>query len=171
MSREPERPFLPMSWELGGDLMSGMADSIRERRARESWEEWEEGVDEGETTTVEEAWERVWEDEEENEWEDEEWEEEDEWEDEEEEWEDETWKEPLTEELKSVFKKALGPLVDFMADVATLATVPAALLLLATAHQTTFDILETALLLWGATAATLMIANTKTRLLQKLRLR
>jgi hypothetical protein len=58
-----------------------------------------------------------------------------------------------------------------MADVATLATVPAALLLLATAYQTTFGILETALLLWGATAATLMIANAKTRLLQKLRLR
>jgi hypothetical protein len=32
---EPERPFLPMSGELGGDFMSGMADSIRERRARE----------------------------------------------------------------------------------------------------------------------------------------
>jgi hypothetical protein len=44
---EPERPFLPMSWELGGDFMSGMADSIRERRAREVPEpEREEGVDE-----------------------------------------------------------------------------------------------------------------------------
>jgi hypothetical protein len=32
---ETERPFLPMSWELGGDFMSGMADSIRERGARE----------------------------------------------------------------------------------------------------------------------------------------
>jgi hypothetical protein len=43
---EPERPFLPMSWELGGDFMSGMADSIRERRAREVPEpEREEGVD------------------------------------------------------------------------------------------------------------------------------
>jgi len=130
--------------------VSGSCDSIRERRARESWEDGrEEGV-EVETTTVEEAWQKIWEDEE---------------------WEDETWKEPLTEELKSVFKKALGPLVDFMADVATLATVPAALLLVATAYQTTFNVLETALLLWGATAATLMIANTKTRLLQKLRLR
>jgi hypothetical protein len=37
---ELERPFLPMSWELGGDFMSGMADSIRERGAREvpGWE-------------------------------------------------------------------------------------------------------------------------------------
>ena len=130
--------------------MSGSCDSIRERRARESWEDGrEEGV-EVETTTVEEAWQKIWEDEE---------------------WEDETWKEPLTEELKSVFKKALGPLVDFIADVATLATVPVALLLLATAYQTTFGILETGLLLFGATAATLMIANAKTRLLQKLRLR
>jgi hypothetical protein len=154
---EPERPFLPMSRELGGDFMSGMADSIRERRAREVPER-KEGVVEDETT-FEEEWP-----------EDEEWEEE-EWEDEEEEWEDETWKEPLTEELKSVFKKALGPLVDFITDVATLATVPAALLLLATAYQTTFGILETALLLFGATVATLMIANAKTRLLQRLRLR
>jgi hypothetical protein len=32
---ETERPFLPMSGELGGDFVSGMADSIRERRARE----------------------------------------------------------------------------------------------------------------------------------------
>jgi hypothetical protein len=146
---EPERPFLPMSWELGGDFMSGMADSIRERRAREVPER-KEGVED--ETTFEEEWP-----------EDEEWEEE-------EEWEDETWKEPLTEELKSVFKKALGPLVDFIADVATMATVPAALLLLATAYQTTtFDILETGLLLFGATVATLMIANTKQRLLRKLR--
>jgi hypothetical protein len=154
---EPERPFLPMSWELGGDFMSGMADSIRERRAREVPER-KEGVVEDETT-FEEEWP-----------EDEEWEEE-EWEDEEEEWEDETWKEPLTEKLKSVFKKALGPLVDFAIDVTTIATVPAALLLLATAYQTTFGILETALLLFGATVATLMIANAKTRLLQRLRLR
>jgi hypothetical protein len=42
---EPERPFLPMSGELGGDFMSGMADSIRERRAREVPER-EEGVEE-----------------------------------------------------------------------------------------------------------------------------
>jgi hypothetical protein len=152
---EPERPFLPMSWELGGDFVSGMADSIRERRAREVPER-KEGVVEDETT-FEEEWP-----------EDEEWEEE-EWEDEEEEWEDETWKEPLTEELKSVFKKALGPLVDFITDVATIATVPAALLLLATAYQTTFGILETGLLLFGATVATMMIANTKQRLLRKLR--
>jgi hypothetical protein len=46
---EPERPFLPMSWELGGDFMSGMADLIRERRAREVPEpEREEGVEEKE---------------------------------------------------------------------------------------------------------------------------
>ena len=154
---EPERPFLPMSWELGGDFMSGMADSIRERRAREVPER-KEGVVEDETT-FEEEWP-----------EDEEWEEE-EWEDDEEEWEDETWKEPLTEKLKSVFKKALGPLIDFIADVATMATVPAALLLLATAYQTTFGILETALLLWSGTAVTLMIANAKQKLLQRLRLR
>jgi len=41
---ETERPFLPMSGELGGDFMSGMADSIRERRAREVPER--EGVEE-----------------------------------------------------------------------------------------------------------------------------
>jgi hypothetical protein len=136
-----------MSWELGGDFMSGMADSIRERRAREV-PGWKEGV---ETT---------------EEWpEDEEWEEE-EWEEEDEEWE--------VSEKPTLFERVSGLLIgfiDFMADVATLATVPAALLLVATAYQTTFDILETALLLWGATAATLMIANAKTRLLQKLRLR
>ena len=153
---EPERPFLPMSGELGGDFMSGMADSIRERGAREVPAPTEEGVVEDETT-FEEEWP-----------EDEEWEEE-EWEDDGEEREDEAWKEPLTEKLKSVFKKALGPLVDFIADVATMATVPAALLLLATAYQTTFDVVETALLLFGATVATLTIANTKQRLLRKLR--
>jgi hypothetical protein len=153
---ETERPFLPMSWELGGDFMSGMADSIRERRAREV-PGWKEGVVEDETT-FEEEWP------EDEEWEEEEWEEEDEWDDEE--WE--------VSEKPTLFERVSGLLIgfiDFMADVATLATVPAALLLLATAYQTTFGILETALLLWGATAATLMIANAKTRLLQKLRLR
>jgi hypothetical protein len=153
---EPERPFLPMSGELGGDFMSGMADSIRERRAREVPER-KEGVVEDETT-FEEEWP------EDEEWEEEEWEEEDEWDDEE--WE--------VSEKPTLFERVSGLLIgfiDFMADVATLATVPAALLLLATAYQTTFGILETALLLWGATAATLMIANAKTRLLQKLRLR
>jgi hypothetical protein len=152
---EPERPFLPMSWELGGDFMSGMADSIRERRAREVPER-KEGVED--ETTFEEEWP------EDEEWEEEEWEEEDEWDDEE--WE--------VSEKPTLFERVSGLLIgfiDFMADVATLATVPAALLLLATAYQTTFGILETALLLWGATAATLMIANAKTRLLQKLRLR
>jgi hypothetical protein len=55
----PERPFLPMSWELGGDFMSGMADSIRERRAREVPAPTEEGVEE----TFDE-WEEEWEEEE-----------------------------------------------------------------------------------------------------------
>jgi hypothetical protein len=146
-----------MSWELGGDFVSGMADSIRERGAREVPAPTEEGVVEDETT-FEEEWP------EDEEWEEEEWEEEDEWDDEE--WE--------VSEKPTLFERVSGLLIgfiDFMADVATLATVPAALLLLATAYQTTFGILETALLLWGATAATLMIANAKTRLLQKLRLR
>jgi hypothetical protein len=150
---EPERPFLPMSWELGSDFMSGMADSIRERRAREVPER-KEGVED--ETTFEEEWP------EDEEWEEEEWEEEDEWDDEE--WE--------VSEKPTLFERVSGLLIgfiDFIADVATLATVPAALLLLATAYQTTFGILETALLLWGATAATLMIANTKQRLLRKLR--
>jgi hypothetical protein len=154
---ETERPFLPMSWELGGDFMSGMADSIRERRAREVPAPTEEGVVEDETT-FEEEWP------EDEEWEEEEWEEEDEWDDEE--WE--------VSEKPTLFERVSGLLIgfiDFIADVATLATVPAALLLVATAYQTTFGILETALLLWSGTAVTLMIANAKTRLLQKLRLR
>jgi hypothetical protein len=138
---EPERPFLPMSGELGGDFMSGMADSIRERRAREV-----------------PGWEGVVEEEEEEEWPEEEWE------DDEEEWEDE-----VPEKLRAVLMKALGPLIDFIVDITTMATVPAALLLLVTAYQTTFGILETGLLLFGATVATLMIANTKQRLLRKLR--
>ena len=152
----PERPFLPMSWELGGDFMSGMADSIREWRAREVPAPTEEGV-------VEEAIEEF----------EEEWpEEEDEWE-EEEEWEDEEWEEEeplsMSEKLMMLIKRATVPLVEFAIDTATLATVPAALLLLATAYQTTtFGILETALLLFGATTTTLMIANAKTRLLQRL---
>jgi hypothetical protein len=62
--------------------------------------------------------------------------------------------------------------VDFVIDVTTIATVPAALLLVATAYQTTtFDIVETALLLWSGTAMTLMIADAKQKLLQRLRLR
>ena len=145
-----------MSWELGGDFMSGMADSIRERGAREVRKE---GV-EDETTTVEEAWERVWEDEEEDEWEDEEWED-----------DEEEWEEPLSEKLRTALMKALGPLIDFVADVATMATVPTALLLMANAYQTTTFGLETALLLWFATATTLMIANAKQRLLRRFRLR
>jgi hypothetical protein len=149
----PERPFLPMSWELGGDFMSGMADSIRERRAREVPER-KEGVED--ETTFEEEWP------EDEEWEEEEWEEEDEWDDEE--WE--------VSEKPTLFERVSGLLIgfiDFIADVATLATVPTALLLVATAYQTTFGILETGLLLFGATVATLMIANTKQRLLRKLR--
>ena len=146
--------------------MSGSCDSIRERRARESWEDGrEEGVVEDETTTVEEAWERVWEDEEEDEWEDDEYEDE-EWE-EEEEWEDEEW------EPKTLIERVLGPLIDFVVDVATMVTVPTALLLIATTYHTTttFDIiLEVALLLFGATTATLMITNTKQKLLRRLRL-
>jgi len=140
--------------------MSGHADSIR--RAREIRKE---GVED--ETTFEEEWP-------EEEWEDEEWEEDDEewdeWE-EDDEWEEEEWEEPLSEKLKTLFKKALGPLVDFVIDVATIATVPAALLLLATAYQTTFGVLETALLLWSGTAMTLMITNAKQKLLQRLRLR
>jgi hypothetical protein len=126
--------------------MSGNTDSIR--RAREIRKE---GV-------VEETF-------------DEEWEDEEEWE--EDEWEEEEWEESLTERLKALFVKALGPLVDFIADVATIALVPAALLLVATAYHTTmtFDIVETALLLWAGTAITLMIADAKQRLLRRLRLR
>jgi hypothetical protein len=138
--------------------MSGHADSIR--RAREIRKE---GVDEGETTTVEEAWERVWEDEE-DEWD--EWEEEEE---DEEEWEEES----LTEKALNAIEALLPRLVDFVADVATIALVPTALMLLAIAlfQKTSFDFLETGLLVGGATVATLMIANAKTRLLQRLRLR
>jgi hypothetical protein len=127
--------------------MSGHADSIR--RARESWKEGvvEDGV------TFEEEW-----PEEEDEWEDEEWEEEDEWE------------ESMT---KKVLNVLLPRLADFVIDVATIAMVPATLLLLSIAlfKRATFDLLETGLLVGGATVTTLMIANTKTRLLQRLRLR
>jgi len=148
-----ERPFLPMSWELGGDFMSGMVDSIRERRAREV--PGREGGIEDETI--------------EEEWPEEEWEEEDEWEDEE--WEDEEWEEeePLSvlEKLMMLIKRATVPLVEFAIDTATLVTVPAALLLLAY-QTTTFGILETALLLFGATTTTLMIANAKQKLLRRL---
>jgi hypothetical protein len=150
---EPERPFLPMSWELGGDFMSGMADSIRERRAREVPAPTEEGVE-----TTKEEWE-------EEEWEEDEWEDE-EWEDGEEEWEDEEWE---VSEKPTLLSGLLIGFIDFIADVATLATVPTALLLVA--YQTTFDVVETFLLLFGATATTLMITNTKTRLIQRLRLR
>jgi hypothetical protein len=159
---EPERPFLPMSGELGGDFVSGMADSIRERRAREV-PGWKEGVDKGETT-IEEAWERVWEweDEEEDEWENEEWEEEeDEWEDEE---DKEEWK--LTEAIEALLPR----LADFVVDVATIALVPTTLMLAAIAlfQRTTFDFLETALMLGVTTAVALMIADAKQKLLRRL---
>jgi len=130
--------------------MSGMADSIRERRAREVPEK-EEGVVEEAIEEFEEEW-----PEEEEEWEDE-------WEDEEE------WEEPLSP--RTLIERVLGPLLDFVVDVTTLAAVPAALLLIATQTTAYFDIVETALLLWSGTAITLMISNAKTRLLQKLRLR
>jgi hypothetical protein len=147
MSQETERPFLPMSWELGGDFMSGMADSIRERRAREvpGWE----GV-------VEEAFD--------------EWEEEEEWEDDE--WEEEEWEASLTEKVLNAVEALLPRLADFIIDVATIALIPTTLTLLAIVSQkTSFDLLDTGLLLFGATVATLTIANAKTRLLQRLRLR
>ena len=158
---EPERPFLPMSGELGGDFMSGMADSIRERGAREVPEpEREEGV---EKTTVD-AWERVWEEEE---WE----EEEDEWEDEEdkEEWEEEELK--LTEKALNAIEALLPRLVGFMIDVATIALIPTTLTLLALAllQRPVFDFLETALMLGVTTAVALMIADAKQRLLQRLK--
>jgi hypothetical protein len=138
---EPERPFLPMSGELGGDFMSGMADSIRERGAREV-PGWKEGVVEEAIEEFEEEWP-------------------------EEEWEDEEW-EVLSEKPRTLIERVLGLLIDFITDVVTLATVPTALLLVATAYQTTFGILETALLLFGATTATLMIANAKQKLLRRL---
>jgi uncharacterized protein YqhQ len=150
---ETERPFLPMSGELGGDFVSGMADSIRERGAREVPAPTEEGV---EKTTFEEAWQKMWEDE---------------WEEDEEEWEEEEWK--LTEKVLNAVEALLPRLADFVVDVATITLVPTTLMLVAIAifQTTVFGFLETSLLLWGATAVTLMIANAKTRLLQKLRFR
>jgi hypothetical protein len=162
----PERPFLPMSGELGGDFMSGMADSIRERGAREVPAPTEEGVVEEAIEEFEEEWE------EEDEWEDEEdeW---DEWEEEEgdEEWGEEEWKRSLAKKILNTTKALLPRLVDFITDVATIALVPTTLMLVTIIifQTTVFGFLETSLLLWGATAATLMIANAKTRLLQKLR--
>jgi hypothetical protein len=162
MSRETERPFLPMSWELGGDLMSGMADSIRERRAREVPEpEREEGV---EKTTVE-AWERVWEEE----WEEEEWEEEEEWPEEEDEWEDEEWKEPLSEKLKTIFKKALGPLVDFVIDTAAIVAIPTVVTLSMITLFRTTDIVEVYLATGAATVITILVSDAKQKLLQRLK--
>jgi hypothetical protein len=50
MKTKTARSSLPMSGELGGDFMSGMADLIRERRAREVPEPEREGVDEVRST-------------------------------------------------------------------------------------------------------------------------
>jgi hypothetical protein len=161
---EPERPFLPMSWELGGDFMNGMADSIRERGAREVPAPTEEGVDKGETT-IEEAWERVWEWEDEedewDEWEEEEWED-DEWEEEEE------WKESLTERVLALVP--VPQLVGFAVDVATIA-IPAMLMLLVIVlfQKTTFEIFETAMLVGGATLITMFVSDAKQKLLQRLK--
>jgi hypothetical protein len=55
----PERPFLPMSWELGGDFMSRMVDSIRERGAREVPAPTEEGVEEKEIRSMIASLERI----------------------------------------------------------------------------------------------------------------
>jgi hypothetical protein len=144
MSRETERPFLPMSGELGGDFVSGMADSIRERGAREV-PGWKEGVVE------------------EEEWPEEEWEEEDEWEDEE--WEDE-WEESLTEKVLALMPRLVG----FAVDVATIA-IPAMLMLLAIVlfQKTTFEIFETAMLVGGATLITMFVSDAKQKLLQRLK--
>ncbi|MFZ8857237.1 MAG: hypothetical protein ACO2O1_03205 [Candidatus Caldarchaeales archaeon] len=163
----PERPFLPMSWELGGDLMSGMADSIRERRAREVPEPEREGVVEGETTTVEKAWKRTWKKEEE--WEEEEWEEEEEWPEEEDEWEDEEWKEPLSEKLKTIFKKALGPLVDFVIDTAAIVAIPTVVTLSMITLFRTTDIVEVYLATGAATVITILVSDAKQKLLQRLK--
>jgi hypothetical protein len=128
--------------------MSGNTDSIR--RAREIRKE---GVVEDETTFEEE------------------WPEDDEWEDEE--WEEEEWEESLTEKALNAIEALMPRLVGFAADVATMALIPTVLMLLAIAifQRTTFEIFETALLLGGATATTLMIADGKQKLLQRLRLR
>jgi proline/glutamate/leucine-rich protein 1 len=152
---EPERPFLPMSWELGGDLMSGMADSIRERGAREV--PGKEGV-------VEETF-----DEWEEEWEEEEWEEEEEWPEEEDEWEDEEWKEPLSEKLKTIFKKALGPLVDFVIDTAAIVAIPTVVTLSMITLFRTTDIVEVYLATGAATVITILVSGAKQRLLQRLK--
>ena len=119
--------------------MSGHADSIR--RAREVRKE---GVAKDDSANA--SFEK---------WEDEEW---DEWEDEEED-------ESLTEKVAKILDLLLPRLTDFAIDVMTIALVPTALMLLAIAlfQKTSFDFLETGLLLGGATVATLMIANAKTR--------
>ena len=134
--------------------MSGMADSIRERGAREV-PGWKEGVDEGETAP-EEAWQKIWEEEDE-------WEEEEEWEDEE--WEDE-WEESLTERVLALVPRLVG----FAVDVATIA-IPAILMVLAIVlfQKTTFEIFETAMLVGGATLITMFVSDIKQKLLQRLK--
>jgi hypothetical protein len=153
---KPERPFLPMSWELGGDFMSGMADSIRERGAREVPAPTEEGVE-----TTKEEWPEEWEEEE---WEEDEWEDE-EWEDGEEEWEDEEWKEPLSEKLKTVFKKAL---VDFIVDTAAIVAIPTVVTLSMIALFRTTAFVEVYLATGAATLITIFVSDVKQKLLQRL---
>jgi hypothetical protein len=79
----------------------------------------------------------------------------------------------LTEKVLNAVEALLPRLVDFIIDVATIAVLPTLLTLLALVllQRPVFDFLETALMLVVTTAVALMIANAKTRLLQKLRLR
>jgi hypothetical protein len=129
--------------------MSGHADSIR--RAREIRKE---GVED--ETTFEEWPEEEWEDEE--------------WEEDEEEWEDEEWEESLTEKLKTLFKKVLGPLVDFMIDTAAIAAIPTVVTLsmIALFRTTAFEVYLAAV---AATLITIFVSDAKQRLLRRLRLR
>jgi len=122
--------------------MSGMADSIRERRAREV-PGWKEGVVKDEA------------------FEEEEWE--DEWEDEE--------KEALSEKLKTIFKKALGPLVDFMIDTAAIVAIPTVVTLSMIALFRTTAFVEVYLATGAATLITMFVSDAKQKLLQRLRFR
>jgi hypothetical protein len=148
--------------------MSGMADSIRERRARE-FQEWKEGDENEAIGEVEDSMKFLEEWEENEEWEDEEdeW---DEWEEEENEWEDEEWKEPLSEKLKTVFKKALGPLVDFIVDTAAIVAIPTIVALSMIALFKTTAFVEVYLAAGAATLITILVSDDKTRLLRRLQL-
>jgi hypothetical protein len=148
--------------------MSGMADSIRERRARE-FQEWKEGDENEAIGEVEDSMKFLEEWEENEEWEDEEdeW---DEWEEEENEWEDEEWKEPLSEKLKTVFKKALGPLVDFIVDTAAIVAIPTIVALSMIALFKTTALVEVYLAAGAATLITILVSDDKTRLLRRLQL-